>query len=432
MPGNADPSSQTPPDATKPLNQGDGDKLPHLIVQRQPAGNETNGTLATARRMINGSYAPFVPAVLALVMLGGVIGLYFQPPGLRFLFRILDLTPGGGTTTPIAVAIDARSARKDATGLAGPKDTDVIVGLGKLIPTGDVVIVAPPFGAGDARIAALKVKEGDRVAKGDILAVMDNESQLRARIETARAAVQAKAAILAQTLASVRISRDEAQAALGRATATARNAQRDLDRIEKLYKDGFSTLAMLDQKRTTRDETVREVERSQAFLSRWDSAHPDQQPDVVVAQRTVDAARADFLRAEHDLDQAYVKAPINGTVLSIASKLGERPGRAGVMDIGDIDKMTVEIEIYQTRISHVSVGDSVRLNAEALPASLTAHITRIGLEIGRQALIDASPAANTDARVVKVYADLDPESSKAARNFTNLQVTARITPRDQK
>lgn len=189
---------------------------------------------------------------------------------------------------------------------------------------------------------------------------------------------------------------------------------------------------MLDQKRTTRDETVREVERSQAFLSRWDSAHPDQQPDVVVAQRTVDAARADFLRAEHDLDQAYVKAPINGTVLSIASKLGERPGRAGVMDIGDIDKMTVEIEIYQTRISHVSVGDRVRLNAEALPASLTAHVTRIGLEIGRQALIDASPAANTDARVVKVYADLDPESSKAARNFTNLQVTARITPRDQK
>ena len=63
---------------------------------------------------------------------------------------------------------------------------------------------------------------------------------------------------------------------------------------------------------------------------------------------------------------------------------------------------------------------------EALPAPLAGHISRIGLEIGRQSLIDASPAANTDARVIKVYADLDTESSKAARNFTNLQVTARI------
>ena len=42
-------------------------------------------------------------------------------------------------------------------------------------------------------------------------------------------------------------------------------------------------------------------------------------------------------------------------------------------------------------------------------------------------LTEANPAANTDARVVKVYADLDAESSERAKRYTNLQVTARIT-----
>jgi HlyD family secretion protein len=411
----ADPSEQT---ASQVENN-----LPRLIVRRRSAA-----TLAAqhAQPSIHRAFAPYVLLALALIMTGGLVGLYFQPPGLQFLFRTLGLTPGGGTKTPIAVSVDAPAASRGAGNTGKNLDPNVVIGLGKLIPSGDVVIVAPPYGAGDARIAAIKVKEGDRVTKGDILAILDNESQLRARIETSRATVAAKEAILAQTLTSVRLSRDETGAALRRATATARNAQRDFDRVEKLFRDGFATVAALDQKRTTRDETAREVERLQANLSRWDSDNPDRQPDVVVAQKNLETARADYLRAENDLDQARVKAPINGTVLSIQARIGERPGPTGVMNIGDIDKMTAEIEVYQTNISRISVGDAVKLSAESLPAPLTGRISRIGLEIGRQALIDPSPAANTDARVVKVYADLDPASSGAARSFTNLQVTARI------
>ncbi len=44
--------------------------------------------------------ARFVPLIMALVMTGGVIGLYFQPPGLKFVFATFGLQPGGGTTTP--------------------------------------------------------------------------------------------------------------------------------------------------------------------------------------------------------------------------------------------------------------------------------------------------------------------------------------------
>ena len=422
MAADAEVPSQPRSDAEEHSGQSPNDKLPHLIVQR---ASDNAGSLMIEESPTNRFVVLYFLVALFLIMIGAVVGLYFQPPGLQFLFRTLGLSPGDGTKTPIATAVPTKT--ESAENSKSLLQANTVIGLGKLIPSGNVVVVAPPFGAGDARIAAINFKEGDHVVKGDIIAVMDNEPQLRARIETARTSVSAREAILAQTISSVRLSREETRAALRRATATAQKAQRDLNRVEKLYSDGFSTLAALDQKRTARDETAREVERTQAILSRWDSADPTQQPDVIVARRNLDTARADYLRAENDLNQAHVKSPINGTVLSIQSRIGERPGPTGVMNIGDIDKMTVEIEIYQTNISRISVGDTVTLSAEALPGPLTGRVSRIGLEIGRQKLIDDSPAANTDARVVKVYADLDPASSKAAHNFTNLQVTARIS-----
>ncbi len=413
----------TEPDAAAPAPNADGpnpqakeadDALPFPIVK--DGAGDVSARRAASRMRLLWLLAPMV----GLLLTGAVVGLYFQPPLLQFLFGSLGLEPGGGTTSPIAT----RAAPKpDTTRETRPA---YVLGLGKLVPAGDVVVVSPPFGAADARIASMRVREGDRVAKGDALAVLDSEAQYRAAIESARATVAAREAALAQTLASVRASRDESDASLRRAGATAKNAQRELDRIERLYRNGFATLAALDQKRTARDETAREMERAKAALSRWDRPDASTQPDVVVAQRNIEAAKANLLRAESDLDKAFVRAPASGTVLKIHSKVGERPGAAGVMDIGDIDRMTAEIEVYQSQIARVAPGAAVDLDAEAFPGPLKATVSRIGLEVGRQVLTDPAPAANTDARVVKVYADLDPDSSRAARNYTHLQVTARI------
>ena len=98
-----------------------------------------------------------------------------------------------------------------------------------------------------------------------------------------------------------------------------------------------------------------------------------------------------------------------------------------MLNLGDLTNMTAELEVYQTQIGQVAVGDPVRLTADALPRPLAGAVTRIGLEVGRQTLTDASPAANTDARVVKAYVRLDPESSEVAQRYTNLQVIGRIT-----
>ena len=396
--------------------------LPLPVVRRDPAVSTAASPLW--RRVLR--RVRILPFMMLLVPLGGVVGMYFQPPGLKLFFRLTGLQPGAGSSTPIAVPAPARSGADDAV----PVQRSIVV-LGRLMPEGEVRVLAPPFGAGDARVAELKVAEGDRVERGEVLALLDSERPLLAAVASARATVAAREAALAQVKASVRASRDEARASLARAEAVHANAAREFERAETLRSRGFATDQAYDQRRTARDEAAREVERARASLSRYGAGEIESQADVVVATRNVDAAQAELARALADLDKATVRAPLAGTVLTIHVRPGEKPGAQGLMNVGDLDRMKAEVEVYQTQIGRVALGAAAEITAEALPRPLQGTVTRIGLEVGRQTAVDASPAALTDARVVKVTVSLEPESARVAARFTNLQVTARIRVEDQ-
>lgn len=408
----ADPTAH---DKALPRTGSNEAGLPMLVVDRAglPAEKPRSGVLWVLRRF---RFLPLIPLLMAT---GGVVGIYFQPPGLRVLLDVLDIQPGGGTSDPIAVPAAKKSPEVDV-----PRPA-LVVGLGKIVPDGEVVTVAPPFGASDARIASIKVSEGDRVKAGDVLAVLDNESQLRAANAAAQATVAARQAALVQTRSAVTASRSEAEASLDRAAAVEENARRELTRAEELFTRRVTTSADVEAKQTSLREASREVDRARAILSRY-AGELEDQPDVVVAARNLDQARADLARAEADLERAVVRAPITGTVLTVHVRPGEKPGSAGILNVGDLDRMTVEVEVYQTDIARVDVGQPVEITAEALPRPLSGTVSKVGLEVGRQTLVDADPAANTDARVVTVTVALDEASSPVAARFTNLQVLARI------
>lgn len=400
-------------ETTPPTAESD---LPLPIVDRTVPPPAGPGRLRRILRAIR-----FVPLIWLLVATGGVIGVYFQPPGLQKLMGFLKLTPGDGTRTPFAVPPAPATKAPSAVPQA-------VVGLARLVPEGDVRTVAPPFGASDARIAILHVKEGDEVAAGSLLATLDSEPQLRAAVEAAQATLAVREAALAQTRASVASSRDEARAALASAESAAANARSELDRAEALRTRGFVSDSVFEQRKTASDQAKREVDRARAALSRLEAVSPDQQTDVALAARNVESARADLERARRDVARAEVRAPIDGTVLTIHVRAGEKPGAKGILNLGNLDVMTAEAEIYQTQIGRISAGDPATVTADALSQPLHGTVSRVGLEVGRQTLTDSSPAANTDARVVKVYIRLDPDSAAIARRFTNLQVVARIEP----
>ncbi|MDZ4095774.1 MAG: biotin/lipoyl-binding protein, partial [Paracoccaceae bacterium] len=155
---------------------------------------------------------------------GAVLGMYFQPTGLQKFYALTGLQPGGGSASPIALPPEIVLPKEMAETM---QPTDV-VGLARLMPQGDVSIVAAPYGAGDARIAGILVAVGDRVEKGAILARLDNEDQLESAVLIAQANVAVRGAALIQTRAAVLNSQDEASAALEQAHSAAAEAASNL------------------------------------------------------------------------------------------------------------------------------------------------------------------------------------------------------------
>ncbi|WP_412509350.1 biotin/lipoyl-binding protein, partial [Roseovarius sp. SYSU LYC5161] len=181
---------------------------------------------------------------------GAVIGLYYQPPGLQGFYAMTGLQPGGGADDPIALPPEIDLPEEMAETLL-PSD---VVGLARLMPRGDVALVAAPYGAGDARVAEILVAVGDRVSRGDTLARLDNMQALESAVLTAEATLAIRQATLAQTRSAVAASRAEAQATLDQARAASREAQANLARTEGLAERGVATDATRDAARTAADE----------------------------------------------------------------------------------------------------------------------------------------------------------------------------------
>jgi HlyD family secretion protein len=353
---------------------------------------------------------------------GAVLGMYFQPPGLQKFYALTGLQPGGGSDAPIALPPEIDLPPKMAETLL-PSD---VVGLARVMPRGDVSVVAAPYGSGDARVAEVLVTVGDHVTKGAVLARLDNRTALEGAVLMAEANLAVREANLTQTRATVQASRDEAQAALDQAVASLAEAEATLQRTEELFSRGVATQATLDAVRTAAQGARLAVTRAEATLTRFSSLALEDQPDVIVAVRNVDAARADLKRTKLDLARSEVVAPIAGTILDIHATPGQRPPAGGIMDMGDTGQMMAEVEVWQDRISAVRLDQPVELVAASLGATLQGRVDSIGLTVGRQGLISDDAAENKDARVIRVLVALDPASSEIAARFTNLEVIARI------
>ncbi len=419
----AQTADRTPAVAVTPGGAANGAASPALplLVVKPPAP-------VPARRHPMRRVALRIAAGLGLwglLLTVATASLYFQPPPVRWVMSALGLQPGGGTATPIAVAPASTGDGRPPVPVAAPVRTG-IVALAILKPAGDVTRIDMPFGAGDARISEVTVAEGDRVDAGRILARFDNADDLAAAVATAEAGVALREAELEQSRRNIALSLREAQAALNSARVTLGTAETELGRIERLAARGTVSAAARDDAQSARDRAEREVTRLTATLARYTASGVDDQPDLRVAAERLAAAQTDLATARQRLERGVLRAPIAGTILTVNVRPGERPGPGGLFEIADLSRMKAELEVYQSDIARVRIGAPVRITSEAFDTVLTGTVDRVGLSVERQRVVDGSPAANTDARVIRVQVALDPASSALAAHFTNLQVTARI------
>ncbi|MCY1668164.1 HlyD family efflux transporter periplasmic adaptor subunit [Rhizobium sp. SL86] len=361
-----------------------------------------------------------LPVLMVILFTGAVIGLYFQPPGLKAFFGVTGLKPGGGTSSPIAVSPPPQLP-------VAASDVASVTALGHLLPRGKTITVSSPYGGSDARIAKILVDEGDHVTANQVLAELDNLPSLRAAVTSARANLAASEATLSQTKLTVSTSLAEAKASEESAKAALELAEKELARARSLQQGGASSTSTLQSAEAQLAQANSDLLKARSSVARYDAANPAEQADIALATRNVEVAKIQLDTAERDLSKGTILSPIDGTVISLISRVGERPSTNGLATLGDTENMQVELEVYQTDIRSIAPGQSIEITSPALASPLKATVSRVGLEVERQTVLSSDPVANTDARIVRVTGDLDRASSDRARGLTGLEVTGRIT-----
>lgn len=181
-----------------------------------------------------------------------------------------------------------------------------------------------------AHLARMTWREGDRVKAGDTVAVltpvMPSLFDERSQREVAARALAAKAAV------------SGADARVERARVAQDEARLELQRSDKLARDGFVSMSRLDSARLALDGAGRELQAAQAAR------------EVAVHERELAQASLQTPRQGGSTGQPiFVPAPLSGVVLRVPLQ-SETTVNAGavLMDIGDPQRMEVVAELLTT------------------------------------------------------------------------------------
>jgi HlyD family secretion protein len=291
---------------------------------------------------------------------------------------------------------------------------------------GGVIAVTPPASSRSAVVTELRVEQGSIVQEGDILAVMETRNQAEAAVQEALAEVALREAEVARVRRTLEASKAEVEAQIALARVQLTGAEQTLARAARLADTSTMTPARLEELQTARD--ARRAELAQAEARRVQLAGAvDVHPDVVSAEAALAAARAAQRRVEADLEDTLVRAPAAGRIMSVTVRVGEPAPESGLLRLAVEGPSRAILEVHQDRIHLVHEGAPVSLRAAAFLGDLTGVVESIGVEVQRQAVFAADPAANADARVFEVRVLLDDSSSAVARDLINLQVLAAIS-----
>jgi HlyD family secretion protein len=247
------------------------------------------------------------------------------------------------------------------------------------------------------RLVELRVKEGDIVKAGQVLAKIDaiqaaaSASAANARVKGAEADLRGMAEQLQSAVADI-----------DAAKARAQEAQLRLQRTQDLRKDGLVPAAELDAAKAAADTANAQLNSSQAVLRRMQQGR--EATDRRLAETRADAARVGDLLAKTE-----ILAPIGGTVTRLPVQEGEmvvmgiqnQPGTT-LMTISDLSSIDAEVKVAEADVLRVQINQTARVTMEAMPGvSFTGRV----VEIGASALPVVGPGAA--AREFKVKVRLD-------------------------
>ena len=139
-------------------------------------------------------------------------------------------------------------------------------------------------------------------------------------------------------------------------------------------------------------------------------------------------ARAERGVLQVDLLNSELRSPIDGLVLRVHAQVGERPGSEGVMEVGASQRMQARIEVYESDISRITIGQPVTLTSEngGFKGELQGRVASITPQVQQRQVLSTDPTGDADARVVEVNVALDPQDAARVSRLSGLKVIARF------
>jgi HlyD family secretion protein len=280
------------------------------------------------------------------------------------------------------------------------------------------------------RILEVRVREGDSVNAGDVIAILD-DAQIRAREDQAQAALSAaeargdaarqQIAVLQQQLNQSQLqvgqSKFDTEGRVKQAQADLAAAQSDLAQQQAAYqiasfdKDAYTRLAKSGavserqglQASTTADQQAAAVAAAQRRVEAANDAlttaqailtNPNiresqvalvkrqlaqQQAEVASAAAETQQARAQLAEAEDNRNDLTIRAPFTGTVVTRAAEPGEViPAGTAVITLLDLTKVYLRGFVPEGEIGKVKVGQPARVYLDSNPRQpVDAYVSRI-------------------------------------------------------
>jgi len=289
---------------------------------------------------------PRVLAILALVSALGWAGLTYGRPYLESqVFKLEVAVTEISSISPAQASVDLT-----ATGYVIPQTTAKI---------GTKIV---------GRISEVKMREGQRVSKGDVLFVLDETDQAAA-ISAARARANAAGA----KVATIRAQRSELELEHGRQ--------------KKLVDAGAAPkgpMQDLEAKMKSLDTQIRAADAETYALG----------------------TEVESLKT--GLKNLTISAPMDGTVVSKPAGIGDiaSPGVA-LVELIDFQSLLVEADVSETRLSLVKPGGPCEITLDAIDKqSFDGVVVEVGPRLNR-----AKATATVKVRFVSMPPELRPEMS---------------------
>jgi multidrug resistance efflux pump len=236
-------------------------------------------------------------------------------------------------------------------------------------PSGTVTVAGDPLGG--ATLIELRIKDGQTVKEGEIIGVLSEYPRADIAVRTAEASLEKLQQVRETMTKGSRVTE------IGLAEDNiAQTIERNRLRVLELQRSGKPP----DQKEIelSLSEQNLEKQRTNLVLQKQTLA-----ADLAINAIDIANAKAVLDRALANRESALVRSPIDGVVVQIFTRQGERVGGYGIAKIVDMRKLRVLAEVDELHLDRLVPGARVEITFRGSPTVYTGKVVRSPMTVTR-------------------------------------------------